>query len=56
MLYLALLILNFLSPQKLTGEGEPKTDEAKLEEIVGLLHNLTSTLSSYEQHPLLVSW
>lgn len=37
------------------GDGEPKTDEAKLEEILSLLHNLTHTLSSYEQHPLLVS-
>ncbi|XP_063605122.1 uncharacterized protein LOC134780367 [Penaeus indicus] len=37
------------------GDGEPKTDEAKLEEILSLLHNLTRTLSSYEQHPLLVS-
>nr|XP_045601325.1 uncharacterized protein LOC123760015 isoform X1 [Procambarus clarkii]XP_045601326.1 uncharacterized protein LOC123760015 isoform X1 [Procambarus clarkii]XP_045601327.1 uncharacterized protein LOC123760015 isoform X1 [Procambarus clarkii]XP_045601328.1 uncharacterized protein LOC123760015 isoform X1 [Procambarus clarkii] len=37
------------------GDGEPKTDEAKLEEILSLLHNLTHTLSSYEQHPLLAS-
>ncbi|KAK8374387.1 hypothetical protein O3P69_011751, partial [Scylla paramamosain] len=37
------------------GEGEPKTDEAKLEEILSLLHHLTHTLSSYEQHPLLAS-
>ncbi|XP_042238945.1 sporulation-specific protein 15-like isoform X2 [Homarus americanus] len=37
------------------GDGEPKTDEAKLEEILSLLHNLTHTLTSYEQHPLLVS-
>lgn len=43
-----------LSDQQKLGEGEPKTDEAKLEEILGLLHNLTDTLSSYEQHPLLV--
>ncbi|XP_068244365.1 putative leucine-rich repeat-containing protein DDB_G0290503 isoform X2 [Palaemon carinicauda] len=46
--------LSISDNQKL-GEGEPKTDEAKLEEILGLLHNLTSTLSSYEQHPLLAS-
>lgn len=37
------------------GEGEAKTDEAKLEEILSLLHHLTHTLSSYEQHPLLAS-
>ncbi|XP_042862133.1 COP1-interactive protein 1-like isoform X3 [Penaeus japonicus] len=37
------------------GDGEPKTDEAKLEEILSLLHNLTRTLSSYEQHPLLAA-
>ncbi|KAK3875955.1 hypothetical protein Pcinc_019210 [Petrolisthes cinctipes] len=37
------------------GDGEPKTDEAKLEEILSLLHHLTHTLSSYEQHPLLAS-
>ncbi|KAG7159407.1 putative COP1-interactive protein 1-like [Homarus americanus] len=36
------------------GDGEPKTDEAKLEEILSLLHNLTHTLTSYEQHPLLL--
>ncbi|XP_066968309.1 putative leucine-rich repeat-containing protein DDB_G0290503 [Macrobrachium rosenbergii] len=44
-----------LSDNQKLGEGEPKTDEAKLEEILGLLHNLTATLSSYEQHPLLAS-
>ncbi|KAK7080941.1 hypothetical protein SK128_005712 [Halocaridina rubra] len=46
--------LSVTDNQKL-GECEPKTDEAKLEEILGLLHNLTATLTSYEQHPLLAS-
>ncbi|XP_076045031.1 uncharacterized protein LOC143027584 [Oratosquilla oratoria] len=32
---------------------EPKTDEAKLNEILHLLHQLANTLSSYEQHPVL---
>lgn len=32
-----------------------KTDEAKLNEILSLLHRITDTLSAFEENPLLVS-